>query len=135
MLSEADIRNQMFLTMQALERAANAYVLSIQKAPVESSKTVPAPTAPLDSDLKQIRETLDKHRKALAIIGTFLDKHRKALAIIGTFGEFKKIFFGTHPNEKVHSLVGLKSCSCVGTGWVARDETCSECGQKGYIEA
>lgn len=121
MLSEADIRNQMFLTMQALERAANAYVLSIQKAPVESSKTVPAPTAPLDSDLKQIRETLDKLRKALAIIGTF--------------GEFKKIFFGTHPNEKVHSLVGLKSCSCVGTGWVARDETCSECGQKGYIEA
>lgn len=79
------------------------------------------PTAPLDSDLKEIREQLDKHRKALAIIGSYAN--------------FEKVFFGLNPDRAVHDLVKLKSCSCIGTGWVARDESCSKCGMKGYIES
>lgn len=86
-----------------------------------SSETIPGPAAPLSDDLGAIRKELDAHRKALAIIGTF--------------GVFKDIFFGTKPDRAVHHLVRLKSCSCVGTGWVARDEQCAACKTSGYLEA
>ncbi|KKK53413.1 hypothetical protein LCGC14_3095050, partial [marine sediment metagenome] len=85
------------------------------------SQVVPGPMAPLDSDLREIRE--------------ILGKHRKAIALVATFGQFKDVgFFGTKPERALQRLVRLKSCSCVGTGWVARDESCKECKQQGYIE-
>lgn len=86
------------------------------------SAPIPGPMAPLDSDLKEIRETLDKHRKALAMLGTF--------------AEFKDVgFFGTKPDRAVEGLIKLKACpDCVGTGWLARDESCRKC-KMGYFEA
>jgi len=88
-------------------------------APTES---IPGPMAPLDSDLKEIRETLDKHRKALGLIATF--------------GQFRDVgFFGTEPKQALSRLTKLRACpECVGTGWLARDESCKNCKTRGYLE-
>jgi hypothetical protein len=107
--------------VKAIYAAVHAKRAAAQQTTPVWPQGAPGPMAPLDGDIREIRETLDKHRKALAIIGTF--------------GAFQDIFFGTKPNKAVHRLVGLQSCGCVGTGWVARDETCKTCGQSGYLEA
>lgn len=81
---------------------------------------LPQPTSPLDGDVEEIRKTLDAHRKALAVVAEF--------------GQFKNVVFGMNPDRQIQSLVKLRACpECVGTGWVARDETCKKCGRKGYI--
>jgi hypothetical protein len=86
------------------------------------AQTVPGPMAPLDGDLKEIRE--------------MLDRHRKALSIIGVLGGFENARFGqTEPGRMVRSLVGLSVCrECNGTGWIARDEQCKNCKSRGYLE-
>jgi hypothetical protein len=64
-----------------------------------------------------------------------LANHRKALAIIGVFAGFENVSFGqTEPGRSVRSLAGLSVCrECVGTGWLARDESCTNC-KKGYVQ-
>lgn len=63
-----------------------------------------------------------------------LDNHAKALAIIASFGGFENVSFGqSEPGGQVRSLAGISVCrECVGTGWLARDETCRDCNGKGY---
>ena len=189
-LSEKDMRNQMFLTMQALERAANAYVEHLaadksspdvdmevygnmhamcskcqgtvvlhdfdrnphdehdtcacgdgvrlediglaegvkahyrrvwaERAPKPNPAT--APVSALVSELAEIRKTLEKHKKALAIIGTY--------------AKFESGAHGSppRPREVVKELAGLASCNqCVGTGWLDRDERCQSCRGNGYV--
>lgn len=82
------------------------------------SRSVPGP---MQSELEDIRKQIADHRKAIAILSTF--------------AQFKDSFFGTKPDRAVQRLVGLKSCSCVGTGWVARDEQCKQCSTSGYLKA
>ena len=79
--------------------------------------------APRNEDLQKIWETITKHRKALAIIGTL--------------GGFENVGFSQmEPGRKVRSLVELSACrECIGTGWIARDETCTNCNREGYIGA
>ncbi len=79
------------------------------------------PTGP-PADLTEIHKTLEAHRKALAIIGVF--------------GGFENVGFSQmEPGRRVRDLAGLTACrECIGTGWIARDETCSNCKQQGYIK-
>ena len=69
-------------------------------------------------------------------LGKVVAKHHQALALIATFGAFKdKHAFGTQPIRALANLLGLKACKdCVGTGWIARDESCDTCKQSGYIK-
>jgi hypothetical protein len=71
----------------------------------------------------------------LTEINKRLDQHDKALSIIGVFGGFENVSFGqTEPGRMVRSLVGFSVCrECVGTGWLARDESCTNC-KKGYTK-
>jgi len=76
-----------------------------------------------DSFPDEVRKELVKHRKALALISSF-----------ATFGDAG--FFGVQPARAIQSLIGSVACKeCVGTGWVARDESCKHCHASGYIEA
>ena len=86
------------------------------------TETVPGPMAP-DGDLQEIRKTLDNHRKALALLATF-----------GRYAEpHRTRFFGKGVTREVQGLVNLKACpDCVGSGWIARDETCKRCSGVGY---
>jgi hypothetical protein len=84
----------------------------------------------IDSEIIEDCPQFDEILKQLA-------SHRKALAIIGTVGGFENVSFGqSEPGRLVRSLVGLSACrECLGTGWLARDETCKTCAQNGYTKA
>jgi len=71
------------------------------------------------------------------VLQRMVNDHHRALALIVTFGQFKDAgFFGTKPDHAIARLIKLKACeNCVGTGWVARDETCDQCKRRGYIES
>lgn len=151
--SEEDMRQQMFKTMVALEKAANAataYFEAITPVPVAEPQSF--------TDFKCVRCTekattrdsqglsvCEEHAKQpktptddeLKQMGKVIAKHHQALGLIATFGEFKDAGFGFQPPRgKITSLLGMRSCSdCVGTGWLARDETCKSCGSTGYIKA
>jgi len=146
--SEEAMRFQMIRTLQSLERMADAVTdhLTADKRPAETEESVvhtfhgdvivkghltvegctttvesKHETAPLSDEIRGIQETLLKHRKALAVVASE--------------AQFKDSFFGTSADCQIASLVGLRSCkSCIGTGWIARDETCSECKRQGYME-
>ena len=152
--TEQRMRSQMLLTMRAIQEMAKAVVdhLTADKRPPEQNENSRVPrgerqtarliddvvirglkiegdlqvegtTAPLDSDIAEIRKTLDQLRKALAVVSVF--------------GEFKDAgVFGAKPSDQVARIIGLRVCEeCVGTGWIARDETCKNCGQRGYLKA
>jgi len=77
--------------------------------------------APLTHELEQINKMLAK-------------QHR-ALALVAGYAEFEKSVFQVPPADSITSLIRLKVCRlCAGTGWVARDESCDECGMRGYVK-
>ena len=124
--TEEALQRQSLKTMAALERMANAIIehLTADKQPAQQNpgpQGVSGPTAPSDDALKSIH----------AVLG----QHQKALAIIGTLGGFENVSFGQmEPGRQVRYLAGLTVCrECIGTGWLARDESCKNC-KKGYIK-
>jgi len=138
-LAEEQVREQMFKTMVALEKAANAVAKHLNPLEgvtkvsgdleVEGNLTVNGTTATGSSEV-----TPD----VLAEISKVVAKHHQALALLASFGMMKDtpMLSGTEPAGKIASLLGMAACrNCVGTGWVARDETCSECDRTGYIKA
>ena len=99
------------------------YEVARRKRNKQEAQNDPKPATQLDTDLKEIRETLTAHHKALAILSTF--------------AQFIDVgFFGTKPSEKIKCLIGDRACvECVGTGWLARDERCKDCRGVGYLKA
>lgn len=78
----------------------------------------------LESELADLRSKLH----------SILDAHSKALAILAGYAECKQLF-DRSPNREVESRVGVRVCkSCVGSGWLARDELCHECEAKGFTK-
>ena len=69
-------------------------------------------------------------------LGSVVAKHHQALGLLATFGTMKDgPNLGTSPIKALANLLGLKACEdCVGTGWIARDETCKTCKRAGYIK-
>lgn len=149
--AEKEMREQMFKTMVALEKAANAattYFEAVTPKPDEPKsitdfKCVHCPEKATTRDNRglSVCEEHVKQPKAptedeLKQMGKIIAKHHQALGLIATFGEFKDAGFGFQPPRgKITSLLGMRSCSdCVGTGWLARDETCKSCNNTGYIK-
>ena len=122
--AEAEMRTQMFKSLAALERMCDAVTehLTADKQPPEQDTPEP-PKAPTEEGLAQL--------------GKVVAKHHQALGLLATFGMMKDATaFGTPPAGRIAILLGMQACrNCVGTGWVARDETCDECGRTGYVKA
>lgn len=120
MIEEEQMREQMFKTMEALEKASNAATAYFEAI---TPKEPEPPKAPTDSELEQL--------------GKVIAKHHQALGLIATFGEFKEAGFGIlDPRRSITSKLGMRACAdCGGTGWIARDETCKTCKRTGYIKA
>jgi hypothetical protein len=97
---------------------------------VKGDLTVEGRTTTVESDIEML-----KLREAdVADIQNQLKAHRQALAIIARFGAFGGASFGLpDPQEQVARKIDLKACDCVGTGWLARDESCKGCGGRGYV--
>jgi len=122
--TEDVLQQQSLKTMAALERMANTITehLTADKQPTQQNPPgVDLSTAPSDYALKAIH----------AVLG----QHQKALAIIGTLGGFESVGVGRpDPRSEVRYLSGLTVCrECIGTGWLARDESCKSC-KNGYIK-
>jgi hypothetical protein len=172
--AEDQMRQQMFKTMVALERMADAVTdflgRSGQKWPAAGSMNVSEESDEDDEALRQLRmkvagggkcehlhtqtqckvcaqwieRTAEVERRPpaptedeLKQIGGVVAKHHQVLGLLATFGELKDGgVLNTPPRSKIISLLGMRACSdCVGTGWIARDETCASCGRTGYIKA
>jgi len=113
--AEDQMRQQMYKSLVALEKMCDAV------------------TAYLAAD----EERRAKAETELDGMGKVVSKHHQALGILTTFSELKDVgLVGTTPRNKLVSLLGLRACpDCVGTGWIARDETCKNCGRTGYIKS
>lgn len=117
--ADKEMREQMYKTLVALERAANAVADHFD---AEKAKGEEAPTEPEPDAVEQL--------------GMVVAKHHQALGLIATFGEFKEAGFGIlDPRRSITSKLGMRACAdCGGTGWIARDETCATCKRTGYIK-
>ena len=130
--AEDQMRQQMYKTLGALERMADAvtdYLTTdaVTDYPVADKKPAEEPEV-TDPAASQVE--LDEMGKVVA-------KHHRALALLATFGMMKdKPMRGADPAKEIASLLGMAACrNCVGTGWVARDETCGECNKAGFLKA
>lgn len=121
--TEAEMREQMFDTMVALELAAKAALLYFtSKTTVPEAKEPEPPPKPAPKPLNTMPQLTDTA------------KQRRAIALIAKFAEFKDTSFGMlKAREKIANLIGMEACHCVGTGWLARDETCKDCKGQGYL--
>jgi hypothetical protein len=158
--AEDEMRTQMFKTMVALEKMAMVvthHLTADKRPPPENSREIKDGATTIDGDLRvtgNLRvegdstisgctSTVASERQSLPLpteleeIGKVVAKHHRALGLLATFGMMKdKPAFGTDPSQAVARLLGMRACrNCVGTGWVARDESCDECERTGYIKA
>jgi len=128
------MRQQMFKTMVAMEKMADAVTDFLGRTgaqwPAAGSMVAGQTTEAAEPPRAPTGDELEK-------IGKVVAKHHQALAVIATYGVFKDAgFFGTQPDRKLTSLLGMKACDeCVGTGWIARDESCKKCGRTGYVKS
>lgn len=120
--ADDEMRKQMFKSLVALEKMCDAVTAHLAVRPPEQSE------APEETSSAQ--ESIDK-------MGGVVAKHHKALALLATFGMMKdRPTLGSEPSGEIARLLGMKACrNCVGTGWVARDETCGECNRSGFLTA
>ena len=118
--TDDEMRNQWYRTMLAAEDAFKSISAHLSGDTARDSKGKLGVSRETPSDLDEIKNRLDKHNKALAVIGSFVT--------------FEKNSLGFDPAWKVHSLVGLTACrECGGSGWLARDESCKNCKRSGFL--
>jgi len=156
---EDDMRQQMFQTMISLERMAEAvtsFLTADRRPPERSDGTSQISDEGGDVHIKgnlivdgniEAKKDLTSYGCVSSVessyedsskldeLGKVISKHHRALGMIASFGMMKdKPAFGTEPARAIANLLGMQACkNCVGTGWVARDETCGECDRSGYI--
>lgn len=140
-IAEEQMRQQTFNTMVALEEMANAVTahLNPHLNPFEGVTRISGDLE-VEGNLAVKGMTTVVNSEAgpgeLENLGKVVAKHHQALGLIATFGMMKdKPASGTEPAWAISKLLGMKACkNCVGTGWIASDETCEECGRTGYIK-
>ena len=132
--NETDVRVQLFHTLQAVERMANAVTahLTADRQPAEQTPQDGIPENENDERYKKATTAILPNE--LVGMRRELADHRRALALVSTFGVFHPSVIGMQPSKAIYLLARLSACECVGTGWIARDERCKACDGKGYLE-
>lgn len=128
--AEDAMRTQMFKTMVALEKMCDAVTDFLGQ---DGAQWPAAGAVKIVEEQEIPKATTGDELKSL---GRIVAKHHQALGLVATFAEMRNIpAFGTQPARAIADLLGMKACDeCVGTGWIARDETCAKCGRTGYLK-
>lgn len=132
--SEEAMREQMFKTMQALERVAQAFLtrdVSASDTPVTCFQCGSTRCGRLPSPADQTPKPISTG--PTQAIG---DKLTRAIALL----VFEVFSANEKPNRvgeyQIHKLLGIRTCeTCRGSGLERHGESCEDCDSRGFLTA